>query len=84
MSSRPNRFLRISDGRRISDQLSNYDDNSPTAEDQSKILKSQQTVDYSHTNGNVQSPLVSVPLQVKENILKVCEFWPLYFSVCIF
>jgi len=45
----------------ISDQLSNYDDISPTND---KILGSQ-------LNISTQSPSMAVPVQVKENILKV-------------
>ena len=56
---------------RIGDQLSGYDDTSPTNEDQSKLRDSQPAINYSNTNGNTQSPRVAVPTNIKENILKV-------------
>lgn len=76
LSSRPTRLLnqsRILEGQtimKISDQLSNYDDVSPTNEDQAIIQDSQPAINYSNTNGTA-SPSVPVPTNVKENILKV-------------
>ena len=66
---------------RISDQLSNYDDASPSTEDQSKELKSQQTTNCSNTSGNakltdtavaVPAPAkVAIPAKLRGNILQV-------------
>ena len=74
--SRPTRLLnqsRILEGQtimKISDQLSSYDDASPTNEDQPKVQDNQPSIDYSNTNGSA-SPSVPVPTNIKENILKV-------------
>lgn len=58
---------------RISDQLSNYDDDeSPTNDNQSTRHPN---INHSHINGGVQSPSVAVPAQIKENILKVDIVW---------
>ena len=76
--SRPTRLenhSRILEGQsvmRISDQLSNYDDTSPTSEEKSKLHNSQPAMNYSSTNGSPQSPSVVVPTKIRENILKVC------------
>lgn len=82
-SSRPNRLLNQShlfdeQCMRISDQLSNYDDTSPSTEDQSKVLSSQKTINHPNTSSSVQLsgtavavPAMAVPAKVKENILKV-------------
>ena len=66
---------------RISDQLSNYDDVSPSNEDQSKVLSSQSTINHSNTSSNVQlsGMAVPVPAKVKENILKV-RLYPYVYS----
>lgn len=74
--SRPTRFInqsQIFEGQpiKISDQLSNYDDTSPN-EDHSKVATNHSTIDFSKANGSAQSPVVAVPVKVKENILKVC------------
>ena len=76
LPSRPTRLLnqsRILEGQtimKISDQLSSYDDASPTNEDQATVQDSHPTISYSNTNGNA-SPSMPVPTNVKENILKV-------------
>ena len=77
-SSRPTRLVnqsRILEGQsimRIGEQLSNYDDTSPTSEEQSKLHNSQPVMNCSSTNANSQSPIVVVPAKIRENILKVC------------
>lgn len=75
LPSRPTRFInqsQIFEGQpiRISDQLSNYDDTSPN-EDHSKVATNHSTIDFSNANGSAQSPVVAVPVKVKENILKL-------------
>ena len=80
-SSRPNRLLNHShifdeQCMRISDQLSNYDDASPSTEDQSKELRSQQATNCSNTSGNakltVPAPAkVAIPAKLRGNILQV-------------